>query len=92
MKWLDLLPPCGITTQLQTKTTKDAEVITDTAKKTVTRSQTKSTVEIAADFEDRNNEMMDFIISKVNDSHLYLIATKNTAKEMWEVIKVAKFF
>ncbi len=78
MKWMDLLQPRG--------TTKDVEVILDTAEKTVTRSQTKTAAEIAADFEDRNNEMMDFIISKVNDSHLYLIATKNTAKEMWEAI------
>ncbi len=30
--------------------------------------------------------MIDFIISKVNDSHLYLSTTKNTAKKMWLAI------
>ncbi len=30
--------------------------------------------------------MMDYIISKIDDSHLYLITMKNMAKEMWEAV------
>ncbi len=50
MKRLDLLQTRRTTIQPQMKTTRDAEVITDTAEKTITRSQTKTAVEIAADF------------------------------------------
>ncbi len=38
------------------------------------------------DWNARNLEAMDFIMSKVHDDYLYLIAHKNTAREMWNAI------
>ncbi len=86
-QWIDLLGPRKYNTRSAAKEKSSSSKEKEKSEKSSETSDSGVHEAVIDDFEERNADMMDFIISKVHDDYLYLVSSKETAKEMWETVE-----